>query len=167
MLGGARDAEPQARSSPHPSALLRPCLRPSECVPDRSVLSKTASWRRLEAVLTGWNRPERARTVANRAGAALTGAVRTGLESQSPYGRPRALGRQIAAAVCCSVRGDAEGAPGSHLRRRRSTIARSRGVRTATASGDGSVEISLLIWSVKDSHFAIEVRQGQCYAFAL
>ena len=29
-----------ARSSPHPSALFRPCLRPSECVPARSVPSK-------------------------------------------------------------------------------------------------------------------------------
>ena len=35
--------------------------------------------RRLEVVTTGRNGPGRARTVANRAGAALTGAVRTGL----------------------------------------------------------------------------------------
>ena len=32
-----------ARSSPHPSALFRPCLRPSERVPARSVPLKTAS----------------------------------------------------------------------------------------------------------------------------
>ena len=50
----------KARFSPHPSALLRPCLRPPERVP--------------------WNRQGHGRTVANRAGTALTDAVRTGLK---------------------------------------------------------------------------------------
>ena len=63
-------------SSPHPSALFRPCLRPSERVPARSVPSKPPP-AALEAVLTGRNGPGRARTVANRAGTALTGAVRS------------------------------------------------------------------------------------------
>ena len=65
----------QARSSPHPSALFRPCLRPSERVP--------AYQNRLQQVLSGRNGPGRARTVANRAGTALTVAVRTGLQLDS------------------------------------------------------------------------------------
>ena len=71
----------QALSSPHPSALFRPCLRPSERVPARSAPSKPPP-APLEAVLSGTaNGPGRAQTVANRAGTALTGAVRTGLQS--------------------------------------------------------------------------------------
>ena len=68
----------EARPSPHPSALLRPCMRPSERVrPAQSCQNHFQ--RHLEAVLTARNGPGRARTVANRAGTALTGAVRTGL----------------------------------------------------------------------------------------
>ena len=70
-----------ARSSPHPSALFRPCLRLSERVPARFVTSKPPQTR-LEAVLTRQNGPGRARTVANRAGTALTGAMRTGTCSE-------------------------------------------------------------------------------------
>ena len=82
-----------ARSSPHPSALFRPCLRPSErvpvvrssrCNPFRPV--KTAS-SGAGAVSTGQNGPGCARTVANRAGTALTGAVMTG--HQTCGGDPR------------------------------------------------------------------------------
>ena len=61
---GADPRMKPAGSSLHPSALFRPCLRPTEP---------------LEAVLMGQNEPGRARTVANRTGTALTGAVRTGL----------------------------------------------------------------------------------------
>ena len=68
----------QARSSPHPSALLRPWLQPSERVLARSVPSNRLQ-APLEAVLTERNGQGRAQTVANRAGTALTGAVRTGL----------------------------------------------------------------------------------------
>ena len=73
-----------ARSSPHPSALSRPCLRPSERVPARSVPSKPppGAAAPLEAVLTGRNGPGRARMVANRAGTALTCTVRTGRKSE-------------------------------------------------------------------------------------
>ena len=55
----------EARSSPHPSAPFRPCLRPSERVAARSVPSKPPPG-------------------ADRAGATLTGAVRTGLEPRVP-----------------------------------------------------------------------------------
>ena len=62
----------KARSSPHPSALFRPCY-------------PTVRVRRLGAVLTGRNGPRRTRTVANRAGTALTGAVRTGLKDRAAW----------------------------------------------------------------------------------
>ena len=67
-----------ARSSPHPSALLRPCVRPSERVPASSVPSKPPPVA-AGGGLTERAGPGRARTVAKRAGTALTGAVRTGL----------------------------------------------------------------------------------------
>ena len=73
-----RPVTTETRSSPHPSALFRPCLRPFERVPARSVSSKRLQ-RRLAAVLSGQNGPGRTRTVTNRAGTALTGAMRTGL----------------------------------------------------------------------------------------
>ena len=47
--------------------------------PSRPVLSLQNRLQAREAILTGPNGPGRVRTVANRAGAALTGAVRTGL----------------------------------------------------------------------------------------
>ena len=56
-------ASTEVRSSPHPSALFRPCLRPSERVPARSVPSKPPP-AMLGAVLTGRNGSGRARTVA-------------------------------------------------------------------------------------------------------
>ena len=91
-----------ARSSPHPSALLRPRLRPSERVPARSVPSKPP----------GFDGPRRARTVASRAGAARTGAVRTGRKTL-PARRAimtvrRARHRYLS--VCCGVlRGETAG----------------------------------------------------------
>ena len=75
----------EARSSPHPSALHRPCLRPSERPAPP-----------LEAGLTGRNGPGRARAVANRTGSALTGAVRTGRYAARQRGH---LIQQVALAV--------------------------------------------------------------------
>ena len=75
------DHSVDARSSPHPSALFRPCLRPSERIPTRpGPSSQNRLQAPLEEVLTERNGPGRARTVANRAGTALTGAVRTGFQ---------------------------------------------------------------------------------------
>ena len=84
--GPSGSAESKARSSPHPSALFRPCLRPSERVPARSVPSKQPP-AALKAVWTGRNGPGRARTVAIRVGTALTGTVRTGLQLTSTVNR--------------------------------------------------------------------------------
>ena len=81
QLYGARYIACETRSSPHPSALFRPCLRPSERVPARSVRSKPPPTAAGDG-LTRRNGPGRARTVSNRAETALTGAVRTGLESR-------------------------------------------------------------------------------------
>ena len=68
----------QARSSPHPSALFRPCCdRPSASPP---VPCRQRAPAATDAVLTGRNGPGRAWTVANRAGIGLTDAVRTGLQ---------------------------------------------------------------------------------------
>ena len=84
----------QVRSSPHASALFRPCLRPSERVPARSVPSKPHP-AALEAVLMGRNGPGRARTVANRTRTALTGATRTGPQAQSSQGKGQHMSRRI------------------------------------------------------------------------
>ena len=60
-------------------ALFRPCLRPSERAPARSVPSRPPP-AAAGGGFDGTERagPGRAQTVANRAGTALTGAVRTG-----------------------------------------------------------------------------------------
>ena len=66
------------------------CDRPSASRP--VPLCQYRLQRRLEAVLTGGNGPGRARTVAYRAETALTGAVRTGLESRAELRTPRLRG---------------------------------------------------------------------------
>ena len=85
-------SEAKTRSSPHPSALSRPCLWPSEREPVRSAPLENRHQRRLEAVLTGRNGLGRAQTVTNWAGTALTDAVSTGLKGGSwcrvPTGAP-------------------------------------------------------------------------------
>ena len=92
---------PDARSSQHPAALFRPCLRPSERVPARSVSSKPPP-AALGAGLTGRNGPGRARTIAIRAGAALTGAVRTALGDPprlSPHKPPTCRQRPVSSSL--------------------------------------------------------------------
>ena len=72
----------------------------SRNVPSRQ--NRLQRQRRLEAVLTGRNGPGRARTVANRAGTALTGAVRTGPQSELCDVRVRVFVR-LSACVCLCV----------------------------------------------------------------
>ena len=74
----------EVRSSPHPSALCRFCLRPSKRDPARSVPSKYPS-AIPEGGFDGRNRPGRPRTVANRVETAPTGAMRTGNRSPLPH----------------------------------------------------------------------------------
>ena len=80
--GAAADAEFPLK--PGPRRTRRRCSRPvcdgpsaSRSVPSRQNRLQA----RLEAILTGRNEPGRAQMVANTAGTALTGAVRTGLQS--------------------------------------------------------------------------------------
>ena len=80
MVSAQDSVGSQARSPPHPSALFRPCLQPSERVPASSFLSKSPP-AALEAILTGRKGLGRAGTAANSAETALTGAVRTGCQA--------------------------------------------------------------------------------------